>query len=93
MENVSATYDTRKRLLITVVKAMNRKESDINAQFACIRHDAQLLYYGLPGWKNLRKATTVTDATDIFMKEVEGCNDDTLGIRTNYANMIYNSLA
>lgn len=83
-------FYSRRDDLEEVADNMGLNVGDINAQFACIRYESETSYSS--AWSNLRLSNSVANATQIFKDQYEQCDDDTLAIRTNYANIINNAL-
>ena len=81
----------RKPILATKSDEMGLPESNINVQFATIAYESQNAYRH--EWSHFRSSTTIDSATQIFMNEIEGPNDNSLSTRINYAHIIYNALS
>ncbi|MGN0374240.1 MAG: phage tail tip lysozyme [Butyrivibrio sp.] len=86
-------HPVRKGLLLSEAQNMQLDVSDINAQFSCLRAEANSSDYCKDGWTNLGKSTTVASSTEVFKSQIEMCTDNTLQTRRNYAELIYNALA
>ena len=82
---------TRRGWLSDTASEMGLSAGDINVQFATIRKEAEVYWYG-DDWEELRKCSNYSDSAKVFKNKIEGCDDNTLGNRTAYAKEIYNAL-
>ena len=84
-KNVSRRTD-----LSNIAENMGLLVSNINAQLACIRYECETSCSA--AFNSVKNSGNVDTATQICKDGIEICNDNSLSLRTNYANIIYNAL-
>ena len=85
------SFGSRKACLEEMSKVMNKPVSDINVQLATLRQEVTTGDYS-DEWNKLKNTSTYTQASDVFLAEIEQAGTLNYSTRRGYANKFYTFL-